>query len=94
LSNVYFILLCQLSFFLERILNNNPYAQTRERFLDAGEEPRRMLQPIEGYQHLPLVSLEESIESIVSLCPDICRRVYIAKENCQNLSDNSIYIVM
>lgn len=68
--------------------SNNLYAQTHERFLDAGEEPRKMLQPIEGYQDLPLVSLEEAVEPIISLCPDIRRRAYIAKENCQNLSSS------
>jgi hypothetical protein len=66
--------------------SKNTHAQTHERFLDANEEPRKMLQPIEGYQHLPLVSLEEAVEPIVPICPDILRRVYIAKENCQDLS--------
>lgn len=69
---------------------NNTHAQTHERFLDADQEPRKMLQPIEGYQHLPLVSLKEAIEPIISSCPDILRRVYIAKENCQNLSNNTL----
>jgi hypothetical protein len=58
-----------------------------ERFLDVDREPRRMLQPIEGYRNLPLVQLKEAVESIVFCCPDIQRRVYIAKENCQNPSD-------
>ena len=52
------------------------------RFVDAGEEPRRLLQPIEGYRSLPLVTLEEAIEPIVKFCPDVRRRAYIAIGNC------------
>lgn len=58
-----------------------------DRFLDVDREPRRMLQPIEGYRNLPLVSLNEAVESIVFCCPDIQRRADIAKENCQNPAD-------
>jgi hypothetical protein len=57
------------------------------RFLDVDGEPRRMLQPIEGYQNLPLVQLEEAVKLVVFCCPDIQRRAYIAKENCQNPPD-------
>jgi hypothetical protein len=41
--------------------NTNAHSQKHDRFLDANQEPRKMLQPIEGYQHLPLVSLEEAL---------------------------------
>ena len=57
------------------------------RFVDVGEEPRKLLQPIEGYQSLRLVSLEEAIEPIVEFCPDVRRRAYIAKGNCDSLKD-------
>ena len=57
------------------------------RFIDVGEEPRKLLQPIEGYQSLRLVSLEEAIEPIVEFCPDVRRRAYIAKGNCDSLKD-------
>ena len=55
------------------------------RFVDMNEEPRKMLQPIEGYKDLPLVTLEEAIEPIVDICPDVRRRAYIAKTNCDEL---------
>ncbi|CAF3710944.1 unnamed protein product [Adineta steineri] len=58
-----------------------------DRFLDVGQEPRRMLQPIEGYQKMALVSLEKAIEPIVFCCPDIYRRVFIAMSNCENPAD-------
>ncbi|CAF2943199.1 unnamed protein product [Rotaria sp. Silwood2] len=59
-----------------------------DRFVDVGEEPRKLFQSIEGYQSLKLVSLEEAIEPIVDFCPDARRRVYIAKENCESLKDS------
>ncbi|CAF2143907.1 unnamed protein product [Rotaria magnacalcarata] len=58
-----------------------------DRFLDADQEPRRMLQPIEGYQKLALLTLEKSVESIVFCCPDIVRRAFIAMSNCENPAD-------
>jgi hypothetical protein len=57
------------------------------RFIDVSEEPRRLLQPIEGYRSLPLVTLEEAIEPIVEFCPDVARRAYIAKGNCDSSKD-------
>jgi hypothetical protein len=70
--------------------DGNPVDKTEskhDRFLDVDREPRRMLQPIEGYQNLPLVPLDKAVESIALYCPDIQRRAYIAKENCQNSRD-------
>ncbi|CAF3974375.1 unnamed protein product [Rotaria sp. Silwood1] len=58
-----------------------------DRFVDVNEEPRKLLQPIEGYQSLELVSLEEAIEPIVEFCPDVRRRAYIAKDNCDPPKD-------
>ncbi|CAF1008719.1 unnamed protein product [Adineta steineri] len=58
-----------------------------DRFLDVGQEPRRMLQPIEGYQKMPLISLEKAVEPILFCCPDIYRRVFVAMSNCENPID-------
>jgi hypothetical protein len=58
-----------------------------DRFLDGGEEPRRLLQPIEGYRHLQLVTIEEAVEPIVKFCPDVRRRAYVAKGNCDQFKD-------
>ena len=57
------------------------------RFLDANQEPTKMLQPIEGYNRSPLVSLEIAVEPIIPFCPDVQRRVYIAKTNCTEPAD-------
>ncbi|CAF2644787.1 unnamed protein product [Rotaria sp. Silwood2] len=66
---------------------SNETENKHERFLDVGQEPRRMLQPIEGYQKLSLVPLEDAVEPIVFCCPDIRRRVFIAMSNCENPTD-------
>jgi hypothetical protein len=54
------------------------------RLSDASEEPLRLLLPIEGYEKLPLVSLEIATESIVSLLPSIKHYAYVAKQRCEN----------
>ncbi len=53
------------------------------RLLDVAEEPKKMLLPIEGYEKMPLVTLEEAIEPITDILPNIGERVYIAKCNCE-----------
>lgn len=57
------------------------------RFIDVNEEPRKFLQPIEGYKDLPLVTLEEAVEPLVEVCPDVRRRAYISKSNCDEPGD-------
>ncbi|CAF1084889.1 unnamed protein product [Didymodactylos carnosus] len=52
------------------------------RYFDIKNEPITLTSPVEGYQHLPLQSLEIACQSIEHLIPDIQRRVWIAKENC------------
>jgi hypothetical protein len=54
-----------------------------QRFADVSEEPCRMLRPIQGYDKMPLVSLEEAVESLAKYVPDVKRMAYIAKAKCQ-----------
>ncbi|CAF1596356.1 unnamed protein product, partial [Didymodactylos carnosus] len=61
---------------------------TKERYSDIDGEPMRLFDPIEGYQKLPLLSLEESVEPLSDLIEDLPRRVWMAKENCQERSDS------
>lgn len=58
-----------------------------DRFVDVSQESGKLLEPIEGYQSLPLVTLEIAVESIVDTCPDVRRRAWIAKTNCDLLKD-------
>ncbi len=54
------------------------------RLIDVAEEPKKLLLPIEGYEKMPLVTLEEAIAPVTDLLPDIGTKVYIAKDNSEN----------
>jgi len=58
------------------------------RFSDIATEPHIMLMPIEGYERMPLVSLEEAIEPLGLLVHDVRRKAWIAKQRCENPADN------
>lgn len=64
------------------------------RFLDVAEEPQRMLLPIEGYEKMPLVSLQEAVDPLVGLLPDSERKAWIAKSNCEMPADESASICL
>jgi hypothetical protein len=68
-----------------KYFDDNDYeSQQNQRFLDIATEPRRMLMPIKGYERQPLVTLEEAVQPIVSMVPDVNQMVYVAKMKCQN----------
>ncbi len=68
--------------------SNNVHGNTHtQRFSDIAAEPRRMLLPIQGFEKMPLVSLEDAISPLVSLIPDVEQMVWIAKENCSRPAD-------
>jgi hypothetical protein len=46
-----------------------------------------MLPPIKGFENQPLVSLEKSIEPLISIVPDIEQMVWTVKQNCQKPED-------
>lgn len=58
------------------------------RFTDVAQEPLELFEPIEGYAKAPLVSLEEAIEPLVPILPDVRRHAYAAKQKCRNPADN------
>ncbi|CAF2118494.1 unnamed protein product [Rotaria magnacalcarata] len=58
------------------------------RVSDISQEPDKMLLPIGGYHEKPLVSLEEAIDPLVPLVPDIKRKAWIAKLNSKDPADN------
>jgi hypothetical protein len=60
---------------------------TALRFADLGELPKRMLAPIEGYENMPLVSLEEAVKPLLDIVPKVQRNVFIVKKNCQEPAD-------
>ena len=67
---------------------SNAYSNIHiHRFVDVAAEPRRMLLPIQGYENMPLVSLEKAVISLASLIPDVKQMVWIAKQNCAHPKD-------
>ncbi|CAF1362895.1 unnamed protein product [Adineta ricciae] len=54
------------------------------RFSDILAEPKRMLLPIQGYEKMPIVSLEEAVQPLISSVPQVEQMAWIAKQNCLN----------
>ncbi|CAF2603985.1 unnamed protein product [Rotaria sp. Silwood2] len=57
------------------------------RFADVGTLPKRMMAPIEGYEKVALVTLEEAVKPLVDIVPKVERNVFIVKQNCQEPED-------
>jgi hypothetical protein len=51
------------------------------------DEPKQMLQPISGYAHEPLLSLEEACERLVPIVPRLEAHIWVAKQNSKNPAD-------
>jgi hypothetical protein len=58
------------------------------RMSDFTSEPTRMLPPIKGYENQPIVTLEKSVEPLISLVPDVQQMVWTAKQNCREPKDS------
>jgi hypothetical protein len=58
-------------------------SQLRLRLSDLAEEPRRILPPIEGFDNMPLVPLEEAVEPLVKHVHDIKHQASISKKDCK-----------
>src|SRR5277367_718039 len=65
--------------------------QTNHRFSDGDREPCIMLTPIEGFNKKPLVTLEQAIQPLILIIPDIQTKVTKAKNRARNnINDLSI----
>ncbi|CAF3773633.1 unnamed protein product [Rotaria socialis] len=53
-----------------------------------GDEPKQVLQPITGYVHEPLLSLEETCEPLVNVVPRLPAHIWVAKQNSKALEDD------
>lgn len=58
------------------------------RISDIPEGPERMTLPIEGYEKLPIVTLERAVEPLKSIMPDVEDMVSTVKPNCKKPADN------
>ncbi|CAF4397125.1 unnamed protein product [Rotaria socialis] len=52
----------------------------RNRVLDVGQEPLKMLLPICGYEDSPLVSLEKAVKPLLAILPDLKYDAHTAKQ--------------
>lgn len=59
-----------------------------QRLTDIAQEPCDILMPISGYEDMPLVSLEQAIEPLVSLLPAIKIYARAAKQKCKKTVDH------
>ena len=57
------------------------------RFSDIDPLSKVMLRPIEGYENKPLVSIEQAIEPLINIVPDLKRNVAVVKRNCRQPED-------
>jgi hypothetical protein len=57
------------------------------RFLDIDEDPQRMLPSIEDYENTPLVSLNQAIEPLEPIIPNIKLMVQVIKAHCDEPED-------
>ncbi|CAF3358188.1 unnamed protein product, partial [Rotaria socialis] len=63
---------------------------TKQRILrisDVDKEPQQMLMPIQGYNQMPLMSLEEAVQPLVPILPAVQDYAYMAKEKCKKPAD-------
>ncbi|CAF3366801.1 unnamed protein product [Rotaria sp. Silwood1] len=66
---------------------NNGDKSMPRRIADISPLSKRMLAPIEGYENMPLVTIEEAVKPLVKIVPKVERNVHIVKENCKNPAD-------
>lgn len=57
------------------------------RLTDIADEPHDILMPIDGYEEMPVVTLEIAVEPLLPLLPKILTYVYIAKQKCKYPKD-------
>jgi len=58
--------------------------QRVRRITDIAQEPLEFLSAITGYEKMPLVSIDEAVEPLVTILPLIKNQTYTAKMRCRN----------
>jgi len=57
------------------------------RFIAVNDKSTKMLSPIEGYQLVPLMSLEEALVPLAHIIPELEEKIWEAKQKCKNPKD-------
>jgi hypothetical protein len=68
---------------------NEEIAQYLHRISDI-EVSCRMLAPLCGYEKMPLVSLEEAVQPLVCILPEINHYIYVTKQRCADKPDDDL----
>ncbi|CAF1130770.1 unnamed protein product [Adineta steineri] len=70
--------------------DGNVDPQQFTRVSDIVKEPQKMLMPIEGYEEMPIVPLEEAVGPLVSILPKVQNYAYVAKERCESVPPDDL----
>lgn len=57
-------------------------------FSDLDEEPLLSLAPIHAFEQVSLFNIDEAVEPLLSVVPDIKEMLTIVKDNCKEIKDN------
>lgn len=57
------------------------------RFSDFGEPSNQSLPPFAGYEHEPLVSLEDAVKPLINIVPHVQQNAEKVKKKCQKPAD-------
>ena len=69
-------------------MENDITAAINRRYLSGlSDEPKQILQPISGYTHEPLLTLEEACEPLHNIVPRLPAHIWVAKQNSKNPHD-------
>ncbi|CAF1202632.1 unnamed protein product [Adineta steineri] len=68
----------------------NVASQQYTRISDIVNEPQEMLMPIEGYEEMPIVPLEEAVAPLISILPKIQTYIYVAKQRCKSVPPDDL----
>jgi hypothetical protein len=63
-------------------------AKYSHRYADVMHKSEKILESIQAYENIALVSLEEAVEPLISLVPKIKRMVWTVKQRCEKPADN------
>lgn len=61
--------------------------QRIQRLTDIADEPHDFLMPVDGYENMPIVSLEKAVEPLLPFLPKVLKYVYIAKQKSKDPKD-------
>jgi len=71
---------------------NKSETKSVQRITDVGSEHRDMLLPIRGFEKMPIVSLEETVQPLIDIVDEVERMVWTVKQKCSKIPENGLTI--